>query len=160
MRIITENVSMTMLLLSSLFYISMTAQAFLPTNVQHQQYPTFGSTCVVVLKMAGFGGGGGSSGGGKKTKSKKKTGGGKNRPKKGKNPTTVTAGYKPKQQWDRYSDLKREEKVRVAVKIVGDNDNNEWLEVGRIKTKDNAYSAIAVALQRALIAEVSFPPRC
>ena len=32
-------------------------------------------------------------------------------------------------------------------------DNDDWLEVGRIKSKGNAYTEIAVARQRAIIAD-------
>lgn len=63
---------------------------------------------------------------------------------------------KPKQQWDRYTDLKQETKIRVAVRVRNEDDvsGDEWLEVGRVKSKENLYTEIAVARQRALIAEV------
>ena len=57
---------------------------------------------------------------------------------------------KPKAQWDRYTDMKKEPIVRVAIK-----KGDEWLEVGRVRSKGNAYTEIAVARQRALIADVS-----
>jgi len=60
---------------------------------------------------------------------------------------------KPKAQWDRYTDMKKEPIVRVAVRK--DGDDEEWLEVGRVRSKDNAFTEIAVARQRALIADVS-----
>jgi hypothetical protein len=66
--------------------------------------------------------------------------------------TASSTALKPKQQWDRYSDLKKEDKIRVAIRIVGEEG---WLDVGRIKSKENMYTEIAVARQRALIAEVS-----
>lgn len=59
---------------------------------------------------------------------------------------------KPKQQWDRYSDLKREPKIYVGVRIKGD-DSGEWMEVGRVKSKDSQYTEAAVFRQRAIIAE-------
>jgi hypothetical protein len=59
---------------------------------------------------------------------------------------------KPKQQWDRYTDLKREPKIRVSVRII-EEDNKEWLEVGRIKSKESKYTEMAVFRQRAIIAE-------
>lgn len=60
---------------------------------------------------------------------------------------------KPKQQWDRYSDLLRKEKpFRVAVKVLG-GANDQWLEVGNVKSKGGEYTKAAVARQRALIAE-------
>jgi hypothetical protein len=79
-------------------------------------------------------------------------GGGAAADKKKKGASTVSTALKPKQQWDRYSDLKKEDKIRVATRIVGEEG---WLDVGRIKSKDNLYTEIAVARQRALIAEVS-----
>lgn len=86
--------------------------------------------------FAGFGGGTGSK---KKAKGKKKGG---NAPTK----------LKPKQQWDRYSDLKTEEKIRVGIRMKED-ESDEWLEVGKIRSKGTEYTAIAVAVQRAIIAE-------
>jgi hypothetical protein len=59
---------------------------------------------------------------------------------------------KPKQQWDRYLDLKKEDKSPVAVRVIGED---EWLEVGSIKSKENSYTELSVARQRALIADVS-----
>lgn len=61
---------------------------------------------------------------------------------------------KPKQQWDRYTELlKKEKPYRVAVKAEG-KESDEWLEVGNVKSKDGEYTKAAVARQRALIAEV------
>lgn len=69
---------------------------------------------------------------------------------------TKEAKLKPKQQWDRYSnDLKKLTKFRVAVKA-GDSDSAEWLEVGCVKSVENAYTEYAVAKQRSLIIEVRF----
>ena len=59
------------------------------------------------------------------------------------------AKLKPKQMWDRYLDLKKEDKVPVGVRV-----NDEWFDVGAVKSKDNKYTAASVARQRALIAEV------
>jgi Family of unknown function (DUF6523) len=59
---------------------------------------------------------------------------------------------KPKQQWDRFASLKKETSVLVAVRVVGQED---WLEVGRVKSKDNASIEAAVAKQRVIIAEHS-----
>lgn len=58
---------------------------------------------------------------------------------------------KPKQQWDRYLDMKNEKRYRVAVKVA---DDDEWLEVGTVKSQDDKYTEFAVARQRALIVEV------
>lgn len=62
---------------------------------------------------------------------------------------TKDVKLKPKQQWDRYTALKKERPVAVAVKVA-----DEWLEVGSVKSKDSGMTDIAVARQRALIAEV------
>jgi hypothetical protein len=89
------------------------------------------------LFAGGFGGGGGKSIGEDKKKKPSKDG-----------------KLKPKQQWDRYQAFKLETKIRVAVRCKED-ESDEWLEVGRVKTKDNKYTELAVARQRAIIAEVS-----
>lgn len=91
------------------------------------------------LYAGGFGGGGGM---GKKA--------GKDSKKK-KNANKETK-LKPKQQWDRYSDFKRELKIQVGVRIK-DGKSDEWLEVGRVKSKDGQYTEAAVFRQRAIIAE-------
>jgi len=63
------------------------------------------------------------------------------------------AKLKPKQQWDRYLEMKKETRFPVAVKLEKDGADSEWLEVGHVKSKDNAYTKVAVARQRALIAD-------
>ena len=65
---------------------------------------------------------------------------------------------KPKQQWDRYAEFKREPKIQVGVRIKED-DSDEWLEVGRVKSKDSANTEFAVFRQRAIIADVSLSYR-
>jgi hypothetical protein len=73
---------------------------------------------------------------------------------------------KPRQQWDRYGDLKAFASVRVAVRILILDTNIEslsepqapqpqqqWLPVGAVKSKDNAYTEAAVIRHRVLIAE-------
>lgn len=60
---------------------------------------------------------------------------------------------KPKHQWDRYLDLKGQAKFPVAVRVEG--DGNDWLEVGNVRSRDDAYTELAVARQRALVAEAS-----
>jgi hypothetical protein len=89
-----------------------------------------GATTAGPLFLAGFGSA--------KTTSKGKKGG-------------VDGKLKPKQQWDRFIDMKRDNRVSVAVRIEG---TEEWIEVGHIKSKENKYTELAVARQRALIAEV------
>lgn len=79
-------------------------------------------------------------------------GGGKSSKKKGKK-NNKEAKLKPKQMWDRYLELKKDTKVRVAVRR---NSEEEWLEVGAVKSKGDENTAAAVFRQRALIAEVSF----
>jgi len=114
----------------------------------------------------GFGGGGGSNKKSDKKKSKKGGGGG------GSGGSSGSSGsgnaLKPKQQWDRYLDLKKETKVRVAVRPTSSSSSSsdssqssqtttdsdsEWLEVGRVKSKQDKYTELAVVRQRAIIAE-------
>ena len=90
------------------------------------------------LYAGGFGGGGFS----KKKKGKKK------------NTTSQAIKFKPKQQWDRYLDMKGEDKIGVAVRCKED-ESEDWLFVGYVKSKAREYTEISVALQRALIAEVN-----
>lgn len=78
-----------------------------------------------VLHGGGFGAGGA---GGKKKKDSK---------------------LKPKQQWDRYTELKKSTQYRVAVQV-----EDEWLEVGSVKSQEDKFTEVAVAKQRKLIAEV------
>jgi hypothetical protein len=74
---------------------------------------------------------------------------------------------KPKQQWDRYTALKKESAVKVAVRVVNNSasssggggaesasTNDDWLEVGSVKADSTVGIEVAVARQRALIAEV------
>jgi hypothetical protein len=65
---------------------------------------------------------------------------------------TKEVKIKPKQQWDRFLNLKKEDKFPVAVRVVGEE---EWSEVGSVKSKENSYTELSVARQRALIADVS-----
>ena len=61
---------------------------------------------------------------------------------------------KPKAQWDRYTDMKKAPMIRVAVRKEGDEEE-EWLEVGRVRSKGGVSAVMAVARQRAIIADVS-----
>lgn len=95
-------------------------------------------TSTTCLYAGGFGGGGmGKKGGNDKKKN-----------------TSKETKLKPKQQWDRYSDFKREPKIQVGVRIK-DDGSDEWLEVGRVKSKDSQYTEFAVFRQRGVIADVS-----
>jgi hypothetical protein len=78
-------------------------------------------------------------------------------PKKAKNSKKTDIKLKPKQQWDRYiGDLKGSESVRVGVKIIDRSDAGaEWMEVGSVKSKDDAYTEAAVIRHRVLIADHS-----
>jgi hypothetical protein len=92
--------------------------------------------------MAGFGGGGAKSKNDKKNKKQKDT----------------PIKLKPKLQWDRYSALKNADKAQVGIRLTNDDagaTSSDWLEVGRVKIKDNENIPLAVAIQRAIIAEVS-----
>jgi hypothetical protein len=82
------------------------------------------------------GGGFGGSGGGDNKKKAKET------------------KLKPKQQWDRFQNLKTSPKMRVAVQTTDDDGDDQWLEVGNVKAAESVSTAVAVARQRALIAEV------
>jgi hypothetical protein len=125
-----------------------TIPPFALLNVQHSDCESRISSGNALYVASGGGGGGFGGGGGAAADKKKKKG-----------TATASAALKPKQQWDRYGELKREDKVRVAIRIVGEKEGEEgdgdWIDVGRIKSKDNLYTEIAVARQRALIAEVS-----
>lgn len=107
-----------------------TTSAFMmiPINSQPRTFTTTRANSRLFM-AGGFGGGGDSSS--KKKKPEKK--------------------LKPKSQWDRYGSLKGETAFRVGVKVV-----DEWLDVGRVKSKENANTEIAVARQRAIIADVSY----
>jgi hypothetical protein len=62
-----------------------------------------------------------------------------------------SATLKPKSQWDRFRDLKQSTAIRVAVRKI----DGAWMEVGRIKAKEDTLEAqiAALTVQRALIAE-------
>ena len=90
------------------------------------------------LSMAGFGGSGGSS----STKKKKKN-------------VVKLPKLKAKSQWDRYNDMKQCKKITVGVRIVGEGEDEDWMEVGRVRSLNDEYTEVAVARQRALIAEHS-----
>ena len=67
---------------------------------------------------------------------------------------------KPKQQWDRYTTLKKENSVVVGVKVVGaavidtEETASDWLVVGAVKSESTIPIDVAVARQRALLVEV------
>jgi hypothetical protein len=74
------------------------------------------------------------------------------------------AKLKAKSQWDRYLDLKTCTKFTVGVRIKNDDsstststatNSQQWMEVGRVRSVDNAHTEVAIARQRALIAEHS-----
>lgn len=97
------------------------------------------------LFMAGFGGGGNKS-----------TKGNKKNKKRG-----IPIKLKPKLQWDRYAALKTSAKMMVGIRLTSDDkedgkedESSEWLSVGKVKSKDDEFTAVAVAMQRAIIAEV------
>jgi hypothetical protein len=65
---------------------------------------------------------------------------------------------KPRQQWDRYVALKTSEGIPVAVGVVDpttptSDSQIEWLQVGLVRSKDNAYTEEAVTRQRLIIGE-------
>jgi hypothetical protein len=89
------------------------------------------------------------------------------------NSSSKEVKLKPKQQWDRYTALKKKTAVKVAVRVVsapaattataaatedsadsaGASKDN-WLHVGSVKSSASVGIEMAVARQRALIAEV------
>ncbi|KAL3909616.1 MAG: hypothetical protein SGARI_002516 [Bacillariaceae sp.] len=135
------------MILVAVLGLALLASGFAPSPVSRQtlSITTFGAPTTFFISdstrlFAGGFGGGGKSGGDKK---KKSSGASDNK----------EAKLKPKQQWDRYSAFKKEPKIRVGVRSKED-ESDEWLEVGRVRSKDNQYTELAVARQRAIIAEV------
>jgi hypothetical protein len=69
---------------------------------------------------------------------------------------------KPKQQWDRYTALKKEKSVVVGVKVISSTTTttasteteSDWLVVGAVKSESTIPADVAVARQRALLVEV------
>jgi hypothetical protein len=72
-------------------------------------------------------------------------------------PKKSDSKLKPKQQWGRYTALKISERISVAVRVVDSTSDGEteWLQVGTVRSKDNAYTEAAVVRQRLLITEHS-----
>lgn len=100
------------------------------------------SVSLTRLQLAAAGGGGGFGGGG---------GGSSGND----NSNKKEVKLKPKQQWDRYTTvLKKETPVAVAVRVVSGGADGAWFEVGTIKSQGDSMTPIAVARQRALLAEV------
>ena len=99
--------------------------------------PTRGSSSPSIVWAGGFGGGGTSA-----SKVDKKTS------------SSKQIKLKPKQQWDRYIALKGTTKIAVGVRMKEDG-TDEWIKVGYVRSKEDAYTEVSVAMQRALIAEVS-----
>ena len=148
------RISTALLLATASF--SWTATGFTPLSISNNNQPLSSSLpssssplsrlyAQGLKKSTGFGGEG-------ESKSKKKSGfGGKVKNEMKDNDSKL----KPMQQWNRYKDLKGEPKIRVGVRIIGDDENKDWLEVGRVKSKGSKYTEMAVFRQRAIIAEVS-----
>ena len=58
---------------------------------------------------------------------------------------------KPKQQWDRFLNMKTQPKIPVAVRVVGEE---EWLKVGHVRSEiESGGINLALARQRAIIAD-------
>ena len=144
------RISTALLLATASF--SWTATGFTPLSISNNNQPLSSSSSSLsrlyaqgLKKSTGFGGEG-------ESKSKKKSGfGGKVKNEIKDNDSKL----KPMQQWNRYKDLKGAPKIRVGVRIIGDDENKDWLEVGRVKSKESKYTEMAVFRQRAIIAEVS-----
>jgi hypothetical protein len=96
------------------------------------------------LSMAGFGGASSSS----TSKKQDKKGSGSSK--------QLVPKLRPKSQWDRYLDMKQCKKFTVGVRIKGDDESssdNNWIEVGRVRSEGDGHLEVAVARQRELIAE-------
>ena len=119
---------------ATLFFLAgcLSLEAFSPTI----SIPTRGSS-PSILWAGGFGGGGASA-----SKVDKKSS------------SSKQIKLKPKQQWDRYIALKGTTKIAVGVRMKEDG-TDEWIKVGYVRSKEDAYTEVSVAMQRALIAEVS-----
>ena len=129
------------------FASALSVSGFAPLELSRQEtsVPSIISSSAANSRL--FAGGfGGKSSGDKKKKS-------------GSNSSDKESKLKPKQQWDRYSAFKKEPKIRVGVRCTED-ESDEWLEVGRVRSKDNQYTELAVARQRAIIAEVRLCVKC
>eukprot|EP00978_Attheya_sp_CCMP212_P040222 scaffold217355_cov46-Attheya_sp.AAC.3 len=106
------------------------------------------------LHMGGFGG---AAAGGSKKKKKK----GNDQKAGGMSSTTTNAvsKLKPKSQWDKYKNLKEASTIQVAVRVAANSNEDssaagEWCEIGKIRSEGDAFTELAVVLQRGLIAEV------
>jgi hypothetical protein len=108
--------------------------------------------------MGGFGG---AAAGGSKKKKKK----GNDQKAGGLSSTTTNAvsKLKPKSQWDKYKNLKEASTIQVAVRVAATDDSpdaaaaaaaGEWCEIGKVRSEGDAFTELAVVLQRGLIAEV------
>ena len=138
------RISTALLLATASF--SWTATGFSPLSISNNNQPSLSLSSSLpslsrlyaqgLKKSTGFGGEG-------ESKSKKKSGfGGKVKNEIKDNDSKL----KPMQQWNRYKDLKGAPKIRVGVRIIGDDENKDWLEVGRIKSKESKYTEMAVFL--------------
>jgi hypothetical protein len=122
--------------------LTTTTDAFMPPQQQQRSTIAYSSSS---LSMAGFGGAT-PKGTGANKKQKKDT----------------VKKLKPKQQWDRYTnDLNESDRVRVAVRVVestfpsstASTTDDEWYQVGAVKSKDNAFTEAAVICQRAIMVQ-------
>mmetsp|Transcript_27033 Transcript_27033/g.41459 ORF Transcript_27033/g.41459 Transcript_27033/m.41459 type:complete len:244 (-) Transcript_27033:37-768(-) len=136
----------TIVCLSQAFVVVPTTAGIIKRQLQQQQQQQ--RQQLAPLFMGGFGASN------KKTSSKNKK---KNNKKK--DTPTATSKIKPKAQWDRYNDdsMRDVPPVDVAVRVVVSDEEEpprDWIPVGRVKSADNnSYTDIAVARQRALIAD-------
>mmetsp|Transcript_24206 Transcript_24206/g.28526 ORF Transcript_24206/g.28526 Transcript_24206/m.28526 type:complete len:242 (+) Transcript_24206:5-730(+) len=114
-----------------------------PILSQHEQHHAIR---ISSLQMAGFGGASAKKGGTKKNKKE-----------------LTLKPLKPKQQWDRYTSdaMKEFDCIPVAVRVVRTinsattttTNEGTWLEVGAVKSKENAWTEAAVIRHRILIAD-------
>jgi len=116
----------------------LSVESFSSISIPQRTIPS-SSSSKTLLFAGGFGGGGGAS---TKNKVDKKSSASKQ-----------IIKLKPKQQWDRYLAMKGTKKIPVGIRMKED-ETEDWIQVGYVRSKDDAYTEVSVAMQRALIAEV------
>ena len=79
-----------------------------------------------------------------------------NKKSKKKSSSATPIKLKPKLQWDRYLAMKESTIITVAVQKInndGDTTDDGWTDVGYVRSLNDELIDVAVARQRALIAE-------
>ena len=107
---------------------SVTSFVVVPASTTNAHVPSsasnfFQPSIQTQLSMAGFGGGGGGA-----------------TSKKNKKAAKPLPKLKAKTQWDRYADLKQCKKIIVGVKLLSGSDDDEWLEVGKVRSENDEHT--------------------